>query len=182
MTVRKLTLLAATGLAAGLLLAAGTAFGEDKPQDRPASGDPSAAAPSPAAPSPTTTRAAGRMDAQLYIGWPTDGAVVGPRFKMWFGLRNFGVAPAGVERDATGHHHILIDTKLTRFDEPIPSDKQHLHFGGGQTETYLELPPGRHTLQLVLADANHVPHDPPIVSKIVTITVQARRSPQVSAR
>ncbi|MGF7177876.1 DUF4399 domain-containing protein [Azospirillum doebereinerae] len=178
MLSRTSTLLAA-GLAAGLILAADAALGQEAPAAAPGSHAAHQDSDAPA----STGRSAGRKDAQLYIGWPTDGAVVGTRFKVWFGLRNFGVAPAGVARDATGHHHILIDTKLTKFDEPIPSDKQHLHFGSGQTETYLELPPGRHTLQLVLGDANHIPHDPPIVSKVVTITVQARRgSPQVSAR
>ncbi|KAA0595223.1 hypothetical protein J2848_003582 [Azospirillum lipoferum] len=130
----------------------------------------------------TAQRTPGRKDAWLYIGWPNNGQVVGTRFKVWFGLRNFGVAPAGVHKDGTGHHHLLIDTDLKNFDEPIPSDKQHLHFGKGQTETVLELPPGRHTLQLVLADADHVPHDPPIMSKKITITVRADRSPQLSAR
>ncbi|MBK1838504.1 DUF4399 domain-containing protein [Azospirillum sp. YIM B02556] len=127
-------------------------------------------------------RTPGRKDAWLYIGWPNNGQVVGTRFKVWFGLRNFGVAPAGVRKDGTGHHHLLIDTDLKTFDEPIPSDKQHLHFGKGQTETILELPPGRHTLQLVLADADHVPHDPPIMSKKITITVRADRGQQLSAR
>nr|WP_255635461.1 DUF4399 domain-containing protein [Azospirillum sp. 412522] len=127
-------------------------------------------------------RTPGRKDAWLYIGWPNNGQVVGTRFKVWFGLRNFGVAPAGVHKDGTGHHHLLIDTDLKNFDEPIPSDKQHLHFGKGQTETVLELPPGRHTLQLVLADADHVPHDPPILSKKITITVKADRGQQLSAR
>ena len=130
----------------------------------------------------TPQRTPGRKDAWLYIGWPNNGQVVGTRFKVWFGLRNFGVAPAGVRKDGTGHHHLLVDTDLKRFDEPIPNDKQHLHFGKGQTETVLELPPGRHTLQLVLADADHVPHDPPIMSKKITITVRADRGQQVSER
>lgn len=130
----------------------------------------------------TPQRTPGRKDAWLYIGWPNNGEVVGTRFKVWFGLRNFGVAPAGVRKDGTGHHHLLVDTDLKRFDEPIPNDKQHLHFGKGQTETVLELPPGRHTLQLVLADADHVPHDPPIMSKKITITVRADRGQQVSER
>ena len=131
---------------------------------------------------PAVPRTPGRKEAWLYIGWPNNGQVVGTRFKVWFGLRNFGVAPAGVRKDGTGHHHLLIDTDLKSLDEPIPSDKQHLHFGKGQTETILELPPGRHTLQLVLADADHVPHDPPIMSKKITITVRADRGQQLSAR
>ena len=95
------------------------------------------------------------------------------QFKVWFGLRNFGVAPAGVDVPNTGHHHLLIDTDLPSFNEPIPNDKQHLHFGGGQTETIVELAPGTHTLQLLMGDANHVPHDPPLYSKKVTVYVRA---------
>jgi hypothetical protein len=123
-------------------------------------------------PAHSAERTPAPKDAYLYIGWPVDGQTVGRRFKVWMGLRNFGVAPAGVRRDNTGHHHLLIDTDLPPMDEPIPNNKTHLHFGGGQTETILELPPGRHTLQLLLADADHVPFDPPIVSKKITITVR----------
>lgn len=112
--------------------------------------------------------------AYLYIGWPNDGEVVGRKpFRVWFGLRNMGVAPAGVDKPNTGHHHLLIDVDgLPPLDEPIPSDKNHLHFGIGQTETMLELPPGRHTLQLIMGDQGHVPHNPPVVSKKITITVR----------
>lgn len=168
---------AAPLLAAALILATGAAWGQDAPAAPPAAPHDHAAT-EPA----KSGRTPGRKDAQLYIGWPNDGMVVAPHFKVWFGLRNFGVAPAGVDRDSTGHHHLLIDTALEHPDEPIPNDKQHLHFGNGQTETYLDLSPGRHTLQLVLADGNHVPHDPPIISKKITITVQSKRAPQVSAR
>jgi hypothetical protein len=87
-------------------------------------------------------------------------------FKIQFGLSGMGVAPAGVEKPNTGHHHLLIDATLTpeQFQEPIPADERHLHFGGGQTETMLTLAPGRHTLQLVLGDRSRVPFNPPIVS------------------
>ncbi len=112
-------------------------------------------------------------DAYCYIGWPNNGEVLHSRhFKVWFGTRNFGVAPAGVEKANTGHHHLLIDTELPPLDEAIPNDKNHLHFGNGQTETYIDLPPGKHTLQLLMGDANHVPHDPPVMSKKITITVE----------
>jgi hypothetical protein len=111
-------------------------------------------------------------DAYCYIGWPTNGEKVhSTRIKVWFGLRNFGVAPAGVDKPNTGHHHLLIDTDLPPLDQAIPNDKNHLHFGNGQTETIIELPPGQHTLQLLLGDLNHVPFDPPIMSKKITITV-----------
>src|SRR5580698_3217304 len=91
-----------------------------------------------------------------------------------FGLSGMGVAPAGVEKPNTGHHHLLIDTTLTpeQAKEPIPADDRHLHFGGGQTETMLTLSPGRHTLQLVLGDWSHVPFDPPIVSPAITVDVK----------
>ena len=90
-----------------------------------------------------------------------------------FGLKGMGVAPAGIEKENTGHHHLLIDVaELPTLDEPIPADDNHKHFGGGQTEVTLELPVGSHTLQLLLGDLNHIPHDPPVVSEKVTITVQ----------
>jgi len=133
--------------------------------------------------SPKGQRMPGNKEAYLYIGWPNNGEVVNSRFKVWFGLRNFGVAPAGVRKEKTGHHHLLVDTDLKNLDEPIPTDKNHLHFGKGQTETYLELPPGRHTLQLVLADDEHIPHDPPIMSKKITITVRPEKAgAQISSR
>ena len=175
-------------LGAGLLLAGAAPLNPaaaqiDVPLNPTMGADP-APAPGEAAPAAPQgpKRTPGRKDAHLYIGWPNNGEVVGTRFKVWFGLRNFGVAPAGVRKDGTGHHHLLIDTELKNPGEPIPSDKQHLHFGKGQTETVLELPPGRHTLQLVLGDADHVPHNPPIMSKKITITVRGGESPQVSSR
>lgn len=99
--------------------------------------------------------------------------VTGP-FKVQFGLTGMGIAPAGVEKDKTGHHHLLIDTTLTdeQAKAPLPADKQHMHFGGGQTEATITLPPGQHTLQLVLGDWSHVPFSPPIVSPVITITVK----------
>jgi hypothetical protein len=113
-------------------------------------------------------------NAYCYIGWPTDGQVVaaGKPFRVWFGLRNMGVAPKGVAFNNTGHHHLLIDTELPPEGQEIPSDRNHLHFGAGETETMLELPPGKHTLQLLMGDENHVPHTPPVFSKKITITVK----------
>ena len=89
-----------------------------------------------------------------------------------FGLRNMGVAPAGTDIADTGHHHLLIDAELPPLDQPIPSDERHRHFGKGQTETAFELAPGTHTLQLLLGDFAHVPHEPPLASKMITITVK----------
>jgi hypothetical protein len=112
-------------------------------------------------------------DAYCYIGWPNDGEIIKTtRIKIWFGTRNFGVAPAGVNRPNTGHHHLLIDSPLPDLGEAIPNDRNHLHFGMGQTEAVIELPPGTHTLQLLMGDADHVPHEPPVMSKKITIHVR----------
>jgi hypothetical protein len=113
-------------------------------------------------------------NAYCYIGWPNDGETLSANrpFRVWFGLRNMGVAPKGVNKPNTGHHHLLIDTELPPFDEEIPNDKKHLHFGAGQTETLLELSPGTHTLQLLMGDYNHIPHDPPVYSRKITIYVK----------
>ena len=111
--------------------------------------------------------------AAVYIISPADGATVQSPVTVQFGLKGMGVAPAGIEKDKTGHHHLLIDvTELPPLDEPIPADDSHKHFGGGQTEVTLELPPGTHTLQLLLGDQNHIPHEPPVLSEKITITVQ----------
>ncbi len=112
-------------------------------------------------------------NAYLYIGWPNDGEVVRARkFRVWFGLRNAGIAPAGVPKPNTGHHHLIVDAPLPPFDEEIPSDRNHLHFGGGQSEAIIELPPGKHTLQLLMGDDKHIPHNPPIYSTVRTIYVE----------
>lgn len=113
-------------------------------------------------------------NAVVYIGWPNDGQVLpaGKPFRVWFGLRNMGVAPKDVDYPNTGHHHLLIDTDLPPADQEIPSDRNHLHFGAGQTETMLELPPGKHTLQLLMGDHLHAPHNPPIYSKKISITIK----------
>jgi hypothetical protein len=103
-----------------------------------------------------------------------DGAKVKSPFLVQFGLSGMGVAPAGVEKPNTGHHHLLIDTTLTAelIKAPIPADDKHKHFGAGQTETMVTLPKGKHTLQLVLGDWSHVPHAPPVLSKPIAITVR----------
>jgi len=110
----------------------------------------------------------------LYIGYPQDGAVVTANkpFRVWFGLRNMGVAPKGTDVKNTGHHHLLIDTEPPPMTESIPNDRNHLHFGAGETEARVELPPGTHTLQLLLGDKDHIPFDPPVMSKKITITVK----------
>ena len=112
-------------------------------------------------------------NAQVSFIWPSDGMVVHHAFWVRMGLRNMGVAPKGTDIANTGHHHLLIDTDLpANMDEAVPNDRQHLHFGAGETEARIELPPGRHTLQLLLADKDHIPHDPPVYSKKITVTVK----------
>jgi hypothetical protein len=109
---------------------------------------------------------------KVYIIWPSDGEVIhGGKLWLRMGARKVGVAPAGVEHEHTGHHHVIIDAPLPPFDEEIPADNNHLHFGAGQSEARVELPPGQHTLQLLMGDQNHVPHDPPLFSKKITVTV-----------
>jgi hypothetical protein len=113
-------------------------------------------------------------NAYLYIGYPNNNQTLpaGKPVKVWFGLRNMGVAPKGVKMNNVGHHHVLIDTELPPLDQQIPNDRNHLHFGAGETEARIELAPGRHTLQLLLGDADHVPHEPPVYSEKITITVK----------
>lgn len=110
--------------------------------------------------------------AEVYFITPQDGATVASPVRVVFGLRGMGIAPAGVERPGTGHHHLVIDAPAPALDSPIPANEHYRHFGGGQTETEIELDPGEHTLQLILADHLHVPHDPAICSERITITVQ----------
>ena len=109
----------------------------------------------------------------VYIIAPAHGEVVSSPVQVRFGLRGMGIAPAGVDRANTGHHHLLIDVaELPALDQPVPSDASHRHFGKGQTEVELELEPGEHTLQLLLGDKSHMPHDSALISEKITITVE----------
>lgn len=113
-------------------------------------------------------------NARVYFIWPKDGQTIkGGKFWARFGLRNMGIAPAGVEKKFTGHHHLIIDAELPPFDEEIPATKNHVHYGKGYSEGRVVLAPGTHTLQLLLADHNHIPHNPPVFSKKITIYVPA---------
>ncbi len=124
-------------------------------------------------------RSASPDGAAVYFIGVTDGATVSNPVTIGFGLRGMGVAPAGHERDGSGHHHLLInraawgegDSDAEALELGLPADDNHRHFGGGQTEVTVDLPAGTHTLQLVLGDHNHVPHDPAVVSEVITITV-----------
>jgi hypothetical protein len=123
--------------------------------------------------------AAAPEGAAVYFIGLEDGASVASPVTVQFGLSGMGVAPAGTDREHTGHHHLLIDRPplgegpdgAEEMQYSLPSDEHHRHFGGGQTEVVLELAPGEHTLQLVLGDMNHVPHSPPVTSEVITITV-----------
>ena len=118
--------------------------------------------------------------ARVYFINLEDGQTVTSPFLVQFGLQGMGVAPADLERENTGHHHMFVNREPfgeTEFGAEelvlaIPSDENHRHFGGGQTEAMFDLPPGTHTMQLVLGDFTHVPHDPPVVSEVITITVE----------
>ena len=120
----------------------------------------------------TVERRPSAPGAVLYFHYPLDGIRVPERFTVRFGLKEMGVAPAGVDKALTGHHHLLIDTEMVPPDQPIPSDYNHIHLGNGQTETVLTLPPGSHTLQLLLGDHQHFPHKPAVMSKKITIYVR----------
>lgn len=109
--------------------------------------------------------------ARVYIISPVNGAYAPNTFTVRFGLAKMGVAPAGIDKPNTGHHHLLVDAQLPPLDKPIPNDENHLHFGAGQTETVLTLPSGRHTLQLLLGDTAHLPHQPPVYSDPIVVYV-----------
>ena len=118
--------------------------------------------------------------AEVYFVNLSDGDTVQSPVTVIFGLKGMGVAPAGTDAEATGHHHVLIDRPPLgegpngeeELNSSLPANEHHRHFGGGQTQTTLDLEPGPHTLQLVLADQNHVPHDPPVTSDVITIAVR----------
>lgn len=133
-------------LSAALVLAATVAWAEER-------------APSPAG-------------AEVYIISPKDGATLSSPFVVQFGLRGMGVAPAGVGFSNSGHHHLLIDSDApTDLNARLTANDQLIHFGKGQTQTTLTLPPGKHTLQLLLGDDHHLAHNPPVFSRKITVTV-----------
>jgi hypothetical protein len=118
------------------------------------------------------TRTPSPAGAEVYFIAPADGATVSSPVTVKFGLKGMGIAPAGITFENTGHHHLIVDAELPPVGAPIPTDAQHVHFGKGQSETTLELKPGKHTLQLLLGDFGHIPHDPAVASKKITITVK----------
>ena len=111
--------------------------------------------------------------AKVYFIWPKDGKTVNQNFSVKFGLSGMGIAPAGIDFPNTGHHHLLINVdEMPDFGLPLPATENIVHYGLGQTETTLTLPPGQHTLQLLFADMIHLPHDPVVISEKITITVK----------
>ena len=117
-------------------------------------------------------RSPAAADAELYFISPADGATLASPVTVRFGLKGMGIAPAGIAMQNTGHHHLLIDTGLPPLDRLVPADEHHVHFGKGQTEAVVALTPGPHRLQLLLGDHLHLPHEPPVVSKAITVTVR----------
>jgi hypothetical protein len=114
----------------------------------------------------------GSAAAAVYFITPANDDIISGEVIVKFGLQNFGVSPAGLNVNGTGHHHLVIDDDLPNMGQPIPADKNHIHFGKGQTEVKLELEPGLHTLQLLLGDYRHIPHNPPIYSNKIKIVVK----------
>ncbi len=112
--------------------------------------------------------------AEVYFINLKDGQTVSENFKVQFGLKGMGIAPAGVNAEDTGHHHLLInvDVSTVNFTTPLPTTEQIRHFGKGQTEVMLKLPKGKHTLQLLLGNFVHIPHSKPVMSKKINITVK----------
>ncbi len=145
-----------------------------KPPPAPEPSEPAATAPAPtpapaAASMPRTPAPAG---AKVTLLSPAAGASMKSPVTVTFAIEGMTLAAAGTNEPGTGHHHVLVDADIPALDQPIPKDANHVHFGQAQTEGQLELAPGQHTLQLLLGDGNHVPHDPPVASGQITITVE----------
>ena len=161
-------------LAAALAILGGTQVAAQTPHDHgaPAAG---ANAAQSGGPTPSPSGAA------VYFVDVKNGDILQTKTILHFGLRGMGVAPAGVTKPNSGHHHLLIDAELPPLNKPIPNDPQHLHFGGGQTEAEITLPPGQHTLQLLLSDKDHIPHTPPVMSDRITVNVNDTGQPEPAA-
>jgi hypothetical protein len=147
-------------------------FAQDHGQGHGQHGAPVAQTAAPAAGAASQARVAAPKGAEVYFHYPLDGIRVPQRFTVQIGLRGMGIAPAGVVKSLTGHHHLLIDMDNVDVSRPIPSDYNHIHLGNGQTEVVVTLPPGTHTLQLLMGDHVHIPHEPPVMSKKITVYVR----------
>lgn len=124
--------------------------------------------PTPAMPARTASAA----KATLFFVGPADGETVSNPVTIVFGIDGMAVVPAGNDVPHSGHHHLLVDTGMPDLGLPIPKDENHIHFGDGSTQTEITLPPGQHTLQMLLGDHLHIPHDPPLMSDVITINVE----------
>lgn len=113
-------------------------------------------------------------DAKAYLISPQNGQTVRTTFTVQFGLSGMGIAPAGIKKAKTGHHHLLIDTNTASLDlkKPLPANDNIKHFGGGQSEATITLTPGKHTLQLLLGNYLHIPHGKPVLSEKITVFVK----------
>ena len=131
-----------------------------------------AAQPEDTAQPATLPRSASPQGARVFFISPADGATVSNPVRIEFGIEGMNVAPAGVDEPNSGHHHLLIDAELPDFGLPVPASDNYIHFGDGSTSTERTLEPGEHTLQLLLGDHLHIPHDPPVYSEVIRITVQ----------
>jgi len=125
-----------------------------------------------AAPPATLARTPSPAGARVFFISPADGDTVSNPVRIEFGIEGMSVVKAGDSRPNSGHHHLLIDTGLPALGAPVPADANHIHFGDGSTSTEIMLEPGQHTLCMLLGDHLHIPHDPPLVSKSITITVE----------
>ena len=135
--------------------------------------EPTSTAAPPADPEPVALpRTTSVADATVFFISPADGDTVSNPVRVVFGIEGMEVVPAGENAPHSGHHHLLIDTGLPDLGLPIPKDAQHVHFGDGSTATEITLEPGQHTLQMLLGDHLHIPHDPPLVSDPITVLVE----------
>lgn len=140
----------------------------EKPGQEPTATVEPAAPPEPV----TMQRTASAEGARVFFITPADGATVTNPIRVEFGIEGMDVVKAGVDQPHSGHHHLLIDTDLPELGLPIPADEHHVHFGDGRTATEISLAPGEHTLQMLLGDHLHIPHDPPLVSEVIRVTVE----------
>ena len=115
---------------------------------------------------------AAESSTKVFIIQPKNGETVEKTFEVVFGIKGMTLAPAGTYENNTGHHHLIIDAELPALSLPIPASENYVHFGKGQDRTVLTLEPGKHSLQLLLGDGNHVPHQPPLASKKIEVIVK----------
>lgn len=167
--IRPAAVLSALSL---ISLAACSSGGSEPPAEETTAPEIATEAEAPVAEPAGMPRTQAPEGARVFFITPQDGATVTSPVTVEFGLERMDVVPAGVDEPNSGHHHLLVDTELPPLDQPIPADPYHIHFGDGSTSTELELEPGEHTLVLLLGDHLHVPHDPPISSPTITITVE----------